>query len=168
MALLIKALHDDAGLQYLFLPDGSQDGEVQVHRDEVPAIITYPFIFLSEAVESADLRDSESVQYPTGPKLGARATHVEMLQVHCLAFGAGGDLPWAIVQRVRQLLIDEQPNPYFQAAQTDVDPANVYDIRALTVSRQDLLPTLIKDEMARKVYQSTQTFLLYTKKIGGV
>lgn len=170
MALLIKAIHDDAGLQTLFFPDGSQGGEVQVHRDEVPAIITYPFIFLSEATESQDLRDSESLQDspPISGPAPPNPTHLEFKRVHCIAFAAGGDLPWAIVQRVRQLLVDgNNQTPYFQPDATQ-NSEDVYSINALTESQQNLLPTLIKDELARKIYQSTQTFLLYAKKLGGV
>lgn len=168
MALLIKTLHEDQGLQGLFHIDGSQEGEVQVHRDEVTAQITYPFIFLSEATESTDLIDSESIVAPFGGggPPGIPATRVEMLQVHVIAFAAGGDLPWAILQRIRQLLVDEGTSPYFQGSGTS---SGQYDIRVVPAngSRQNLLPTLLKDEKARKVYQSTQTFLLHTKKLGG-
>lgn len=161
MGLVIKAFELDSVMKGLFQRDGSQGGIVQVHRDEVPSVITYPFIFLAEATESEDLRDSESVG-------GVDANHIEMLRVHCIAFAAGGDLPWKIVERARKLLIDENVKSAVLRADPDNDAEDIYDIRTVAESRQNLLPTLIVDEMARRVYQSTQTFLFYSKKKGGV
>ena len=168
MSLLIKALHADTGLQALFFPDGSQGGEVQVHRDEVPAVITYPFIYLAEASESEDLRDSESIQYPQSPYDRAARCQLHGDAVSSTASHGlpEATFPWAIVQRVRQALIDEAPNPFLSDNVTQ-DAADKFDIRVLAITRQNLLPTGFKDEMARKVYQSTQTFLLYGKKLGG-
>lgn len=161
VALFIKAIEQDSVLQGMFALDGSQGGKVQVHRDKVPSKTTYPFIFLSEATESEDLRDSETVG-------GIVPNYLEMKLIHCIAFAAGGDLPKAIVARIRAMLIDDAvKSPVLRDNPTN-DPKNVFDIRGLSKSQQNVLPTMMQDEQARDVYQSTQTFLLYGKKLGGV
>lgn len=167
VALVIKALHEDQGMQALFVStdatgQGGESGTVKVYRDTIPPTVTYQFIFLQEAKESEVLRDSETVG-------GANPSFVEFKRMHLIAFAVGGDLPWAIGVAARAVLMNRDPatrSAYFQA-DLENDPDDKYTLEALTESDQELLGTDIKDEYGRDVYQSTQTFLLYTKKKGG-
>lgn len=162
VAQWLKAIQNDEGLKGLFAVDGSStDVKVRAYRDKVPPRITYPFFFVGEATESQDLRDSETVG-------GIAPKHVEFQVVHLIAYGAGGDLPWKMIERVRQMSIDDVvKSPYLRADPTN-DSENVFDIRVLTASKQTLSETMFKDEKANDVNMSTQSFLLYGRKKGGV
>lgn len=168
MDLLIKAIQQDEELQSLFSVNMTgqqgQRGTVKVYFNEPPPTITYPFIFLAEATESTDLRDSESDS--------GEGDYVEMLRTHCLCWATSGDFAWKCIRRIRHMLIPnlqegESPSPVLTADPTN-NPDDIYDIQGLAESRQNLLPTNTKSELGMKVLQSTQTFLLYSKKKGSV
>lgn len=165
----LKAIQNDEGMKGFFSVPGADgkpgDGKVRVYIDAIPPVVTYPSLFLAEATNAVDLRDSESVG-------GVNAGRVEFRYVHCVAYGAGGELPWKMLERVRALSIDENndttPNPYLRADPTN-DSQNVYDIGVLTAdgTTQERHATMFKDDAGQEVHESTRTFFLYGRKKGG-
>ena len=161
MALLIKAINQDAQMQDIM------GGTTSVYRDKIPTPIKYPFIYLAEATESFEIRHSESYQH-RGPNYTGQnnnQTRNEMLSVHAVAVGRGGDLPWSIMKRLREMLIDEYPRP--APLISSGSAGDVYDVNILTGSRQILLPTPYADPEGKDLYQSVQMFILSTIKKGG-